>query len=188
MKNRAGKMALLGLLSALALCLSFLETLLPPIPLLPPGAKLGISNIVSMYAAGSLGLASALFLAVLKGAFAFFTRGVTAGMMSLSGGLLSSFLMWLLWKRTGASFLMTGICGALSHNFAQFLCALLISASGVWFYLPSLLFFGVASGTLTGLLLRLTLPPLQRLSLFFPHFSASKKPGEAASKYNKSDF
>ena len=188
MKTHAGKIALLGLLSALALCLSFLETLLPPIPLLPPGAKLGLSNIVSMYAAGSLGLTSALFLAVLKGAFAFFTRGVTAGLMSLSGGLFSSFLMWLLWKKTHASFLMVGVCGALSHNLAQFLCAWIISASGVLFYLPSLLFFGVASGTLTGLLLKLTLPPLQRLSAFFPQFSASKTPEEAAPKYNKSDF
>ena len=92
-----------GLLAALALALSFLEELLPPLPMVPPGAKLGLSNIASMYAAGTLGLPSALFLAVFKGLFALMTRGGMAGIMSLSGGIFSTLVMWLLLKKARAS-------------------------------------------------------------------------------------
>ena len=53
MKKASGRVAFTGLLAALALSFSFLEGLIPPIPVLPPGAKLGLSNIVVLYAAGS---------------------------------------------------------------------------------------------------------------------------------------
>ena len=95
MKQKAGRVAFTGLLAALAIALSFLEGLLPPLPMMPPGAKLGLSNLATMYAAGSLGLPSALFLAVFKGVFALVTRGGMAGLMSLSGGVVSTVVMWL---------------------------------------------------------------------------------------------
>lgn len=99
MKSKSGRVAFTALLAALALALSFLEGLLPPLPMMPPGAKLGLSNLATMYAAGSLGLPSALFLAVFKGAFALVTRGGMAGLMSLSGGVVSTVVMWLLLKK-----------------------------------------------------------------------------------------
>ena len=51
-------------------CFPLSENLIPPLPMMPPGAKLGLSNLATMYAADSLGLPSALFLAVFKGVFA----------------------------------------------------------------------------------------------------------------------
>ena len=66
MKQKAGRVAFTGLLAALAIALSFLEGLLPPLPMMPPGAKLGLSNLATMYAAGSLGLPSGLVLAVFQ--------------------------------------------------------------------------------------------------------------------------
>lgn len=163
MKRVSATVALTGLLAALALALSLVEGLLPPIPLLPPGAKLGLSNIVTMYAAGTLGLPCALFLALLKGGFALLTRGAVAGSMSLAGGLLSTACMWLLLKKAKASLAVVGVCGALAHNAAQLLVAYCITATSVVFYLPFLLVFGVLSGLLTGLVLKLTLPPLTKL-------------------------
>lgn len=150
------------MLAALALALSFLEGLLPPLPMMPPGAKLGLSNIASMYAAGSLGLPSGLFLAVFKALFAWLTRGPVAGIMSLSGGLLSTAVMWLLLKRK-ASLGVVGVCGALSHNAAQLGAAYLLTSTSVVFYVPFLVLFGVLTGLLTGLVLKMTLKPLARL-------------------------
>lgn len=155
--------AFTGMLGALALALSFLEGMLPPLPLLPPGAKLGLSNVASMYAAGSVGLPCGLFLAVLKGGFAFLGRGVTAGLMSLSGGVASTVVMWLVLKKTGASLLAAGVCGALTHNAAQLGVAWALTSRAVVFYVPALVAFGVLAGVLTGLVLRLSLPPLQKL-------------------------
>lgn len=163
MKQASGRVAFTGMLAALALALSFLEGLLPPLPMMPPGAKLGLSNIATMYAAGSLGLPSALFLAVFKGLFALMTRGVVAGIMSLSGGVCSTFFMWFLLKKTGASLGGVGICGALAHNAAQLCAAYFLTSTSVLFYIPFLLLFGVLTGLLTGLVLKLTLPPLEKL-------------------------
>lgn len=90
LSGTARRAALLGLLAALAVALSFLEGLLPVIPI--PGAKLGLSNIVIMYALTSLNLPCALALAAVKAAFALL-RGGTAFFMSLAGGLLSTLVM-----------------------------------------------------------------------------------------------
>ena len=166
MKKASGRVAFTGLLAALALSFSFLEGLIPPIPVLPPGAKLGLSNIVVLYAAGSLGLPAALFLACLKGGFALLTRGVTAGLLSISGGVLSALVMWLLLQKTRASLSLVGVCGALSHNAAQHCAAWLLTSAAVVFYLPFLVLFGVLTGLLTGLVLKLTLPPLQRIERY----------------------
>ena len=166
MKRASGRVAFTGLLAALALALSFLEGLLPPLPMMPPGAKLGLSNIAVMYAAGSLGLPTALFLSVFKGLFALMTRGAMAGIMSLSGGLCSTVVLWLLLKKTESSLGVVGVCGALAHNAAQLGAAYVLTSTSVLFYVPFLLVFGVLTGLVTGLVLKVTLPPLERLKRF----------------------
>ena len=137
MKKASGRVAFTGLLAALALSFSFLEGLIP-----------------------------ALFLACLKGGFALLTRGVTAGLLSISGGVLSALVMWLLLQKTRASLSLVGVCGALSHNAAQLCAAWLLTSAAVVFYLPFLVLFGVLTGLLTGLVLKLTLPPLQRIERY----------------------
>ena len=164
MRQKAETVALCGLLAALALVFSMLEGMLPPVPGMPPGAKLGLSNIVTMYAAGSLGLPSALFLALVKGGFALATRGGLAGVMSLSGGVVSTVCAWALLRKTRVGLAVVGVCGALAHNGAQLLVAWLLTSQAVLFYVPALVVFGVLTGLLTGLVLGLSLPPLQKLA------------------------
>lgn len=163
MQNRAKPIALCGLLGALALVLSFLEGLLPPLPGLPPGARPGLSNIVTMFAAGSLGLPYALGIALVKGSFAFLTRGITAGLMSLCGGVCSTFMMWLVWRTTKFSLLFTGVCGAMAHNAAQLCISLLLTGLAAWFYAPGMLLMSVLTGLCSGLVLKLVLPVLRRI-------------------------
>ena len=162
MKKKAGRVALGGMLAALALAFSFLVGLLPPLPGMPPGARLGLSNIVTMYAAGSLGLPWGLGLALVKGGFALLTRGLAAGTMSLCGGLASTGCMWLLLKKTPASLGLTGVCGALAHNGAQLGAAVYLTSGAALGYVPALLIFSLFSGMLTGAVLKLTLPALER--------------------------
>ena len=133
---RTQRIAFNGLLGTLALVLSAWEGMLPPIPVLPPGAKLGLSNLVTMYAAGTVGLGPALCIAILKGLFAGITRGFVAMLMSLSG--------------------------ALSHNAAQLCVAALLTTPAIVWYIPWLLLFGVCSGILTGLVLRAVMPLLDK--------------------------
>lgn len=160
------RMTLTALLGALALVLSSLELLLPPLPMLPPGAKPGFSNIVTMYAAGSVGLLPALGIALIKGIFAGVTRGFTAFLMSTCGGLLSTLAMGLLlrWKGQPFGLIGVGIAGAVAHNAAQLLVAILLTSPSAIYYAPVLLVFSVVTGTATGLILRAVLPALDKVS------------------------
>ena len=166
--SQAKKVAFCGVLGALAIVLSALENMLPPLPMLPPGAKLGISNIVTMYAASTVGLIPAMGIALLKGLFTGVTRGLVAFLMSTSGGLLSTLVMWSLLRTRRRPFGMIGlgVCGALSHNAAQLCVAMCMTTPAVTAYIPWLVLFGIVTGTLTGLVLRLLLPILEKIKFF----------------------
>ncbi len=165
-KNPAYKVALPAILCALALSLSFLESLIPPLPLFPPGAKPGFSNIITMFAAGSLGFPTAAAIALIKGVFAFATRGVTAGIMSLSGGLFSAVAMFLLMRYATKHLGMVGISAicAVIHNMGQLAAAVFITGTAdVIYYAPALAVFGVVTGALTGIVLGSVMPALEKI-------------------------
>ncbi len=164
------KIALIAILCALAISMGFLEGLIPPIPFLPPGAKLGFSNIITMFTAGSLGLPQALTVAAVKSLFAFVTRGATAGFMSLSGGLLSAFAMYFLMKYSRKYLGLVGIsviC-AVCHNLGQLAAARIITQTQtIYNYAPALAVFGIVMGTLTGIVLKAVLPALEKMKKHF---------------------
>ena len=96
--KKTHEIALSGLLFALAMALSFIEGTLV-IPGLAPGMKLGLANIVVMYALFFMGARQALYLDLLKALFVFLVSGWTAGFLSLCGGLLSLLVMWMLYYK-----------------------------------------------------------------------------------------
>ncbi len=161
--NKSRRIAYLGLLCGAATALSALEGLLPALPFLPPGAKAGFSNIITMFTASFWGLGPALGVSVVKSLFVLFTRGGMAFMMSFAGGLLSTLVMWLCIKKQG-SLILTGVLGALTHNTTQLAVASLLTATpALWHYYPLLLLFAVIAGLITGCLLQVIHPPLYTL-------------------------
>ena len=166
MKNNTYKIALFGVLSAVALTLSYLEGLIPTVAFMPPGAKMGFSNIATMFAASSMGIVSALAITFIKALFAGITRGVTAFFMSLCGGILSTVTMYLLFKlskKTG--YMAIGIICALVHNFGQMIDAIITAGNlSVLGYAPVLLISGTVTGAVTGTVLRAVMPALERVT------------------------
>lgn len=166
MKNNTYKIALFGVLSAVALTLSYLEGLIPTVAFMPPGAKMGFSNIATMFAASSMGIVSALAITFIKALFAGITRGVTAFFMSLCGGILSAVTMYLLFKlskKTG--YMAIGIICALVHNFGQLIVAIITAGNlSVLGYAPVLLISGTVTGAVTGTVLRAVMPALKRVT------------------------
>lgn len=164
MKNNTYKIALFGVLSAVALTLSYLEGLIPTVAFMPPGAKMGFSNIATMFAASSMGIVSALAITFIKALFAGITRGVTAFFMSLCGGILSTVTMYLLFKlskKTG--YMAIGIICAIVHNFGQLIVAIITAGNlSVLGYAPVLLISGTVTGAVTGTVLRAVMPALKR--------------------------
>ena len=157
--------ALSGLLFALAMALSFIEGTLV-IPGLLPGMKLGLANIVVMYALFFMGARQALVLDVLKALFVFLVSGFTAGFLSLCGGLLSLLVMWVLYYLLPVrpTWFILSVCGALAHNIGQLLGASVILSTAVsLYYAPIMLVLGLVMGMLTSVTLRAMLPALGRL-------------------------
>lgn len=167
-KNLTRKIALTGIMCALALALSYLETLIPAYPGFPPGAKPGLSNIVTMFMTGSSGTPYAFFITIIKGLFAGVTRGFTAMLMSLSGGILSTAAACLLFRfaKNKLGYIGISIVCAVCHNIGQLAAACIISgtASLVVGYGPLLLIFAVVTGLLTGAILKAVMPTLAKIA------------------------
>lgn len=170
-KVNVKRIALVGILGAQGLALAWLESLLPAFPFLPPGAKPGLSNIVTMFTVSALGLPDAFFIVLLKAGFAGITRGFTAFWMSLCGGTVSMLVMWLLLKKlknNPLGLVGTGICCALGHNLGQLIAAsVLTDTVTIIAYAPVLAVFGVFTGIVTGCVFRAVYPILIKQSKFF---------------------
>jgi Predicted membrane protein len=161
------KLAHMSILLAMALVLSTVEHMLPPIPFAPPSVRLGLANIVTMYTLFYMNWRSAVMLAVLKAFFVMLMRGsVTAGVLSLAGGLCSVFAMLLLAAifKDKISYLILSVVGATAHNFAQIAVASMIVKSNLMMlYWPVLLISGVLFGTVTGIALRSVMPYFSKI-------------------------
>ena len=163
--SKTHEIALSGLLFALAMALSFVEGMLV-IPGLMPGMKLGLANIVVMYALFFMGGKQALVLDLLKALFVFLVSGWTAGFLSLCGGLFSLLVMWVMYYHfpVQPTWFIPSVCGALAHNVGQLLGASVILSSAMsLYYAPVMLVFGLIMGSLTSITLRALLPALGRL-------------------------
>ena len=157
------KAAFWGVLSALALALSWAESFLAPFLNLPMGVKPGLSNIAVMMASNLLGLPAGLAVAAAKAVFAGLTRGLTAMLLSAAGGIVSALLVGLLLKgakRGAAPQVLTeigiGMLGGAAHNMAQLaVAALLMRTPGVLWTAPWLLLCGTLAGAATGTAVKL---------------------------------
>lgn len=170
MKTKTQKIALLGILSAQALALSFFENLLPAVPFFPPGVKLGLSNIVTMFCAGTMGFLPAVCVTLIKSAFALLSRGVTAFLMSLAGGLLSTLAMCLTIKfaKSKLGYIGIAVISSVCHNFGQLLMSAAVTGTAAMFsYFPVLVLSGVVMGIITGSVLKTVMPLLIKQSKFF---------------------
>lgn len=167
-KNLTRKIAVTGIMCALALALSYLETLIPAYPGFPPGAKPGLSNIVTMFMASCAGSGYAFFITAIKGIFAGVTRGMTTMLMSLSGGILSTAATCLLFRfsKEKLGYIGIGIVCAVCHNIGQLAAACIISgtASLIVGYGPLLLIFAIVTGFLTGTILKTIMSPLEKIA------------------------
>ena len=147
------KTAFCGLMLALALIASYVESLIPvPIPV--PGIKLGVANSVVLILLYYSNAKTAWGISVARVVLSGFLFGSLSSILySLSGAILSLLVMTLIKKRD--CFTMTGVsvAGGVSHNIGQLIMAFLVLESGaLWYYLPVLLVSGCVTGGLIGIL------------------------------------
>lgn len=142
-----------AVLTALALALSVAERMVPLVVLFPlPGLRLGLANLVTVYALCRLSGRDALLILAARCLLGALVGGnLTALAFSLSGGLLAYLVMWALLKVPGLSLFGVCIAGAAAHNTGQILAAMAVLASpAALAYLPPLLLSSLVTGTATG--------------------------------------
>ena len=153
MEKSIKKLCYLALFCAIAIVLSYIESLIP-LYLGVPGAKLGLANVVTLTLLLCFGLKEAfivMFLRILIVSMTF--TNFYMFLYSLSGGLLSLIIMYLFLKTNLFSDIIISIMGGIFHNVGQLLVAMLFFSSTVFmYYLPYLMLFGILSGIVIGIL------------------------------------
>ncbi len=149
MQGKVRRLALDGLLLALAAVLSYIETLVPLLPL--PGAHLGLSHALIMLAYLHMSPFDAACISLLRLVCVSLPfGGVTGLFMAAAGSLLSFLTLPLLSSVTGR----LGLCiaSAAAHSTGQIAAAaLLYGTSGLFFtYYPLLLLLALPLGAASG--------------------------------------
>lgn len=147
------KTAYLGMFTALAMILSYVESLFPSFYGIP-GVKLGLANSMSLVILVLIGIPGAFCVSVLRVLLSGFLFGNLFSIAySMAGALLSLTVMALV-RKTGI-FSVAGISmfGGISHNIGQLLVAiLLVENLNLLYYLPLLLLSGLVTGLIIGIL------------------------------------
>lgn len=162
------KLTLCGMLTAQAIVLSLAERLFPLDAIVPvPGVKLGLANVVTLFALTRLSTRDAVAILLCRVALSSLLMGsVTAFLFSLFGGLLALAVMGLLLRAEGkfCSVLGVSVAGAAAHNIGQIIAAVIWMKTGaVVAYLPLLLVMSVPLGLVTGLTAAVVLSHLQKI-------------------------
>ena len=155
MKIKTRELTLCAVLAALALALSYMESFFPLALIVPlPGVKLGLANIVTLYALYALGASNALAILVVRCLLgSLFAGNASALLFSLLGGLAAMLVMIALHALPRLSVYGVSVGGAAAHNCGQ-VCAALITlgSTAPLYYLPFLLLVSLFTGALSGLI------------------------------------
>lgn len=150
--NKTQRYIFLSLLTAGALILSIIEGMIP-LPYIAPGAKLGLSNIVTMSIIIVFGFKDALLVVILRCILLMFiaTNPITFT-YSIVSGIMSTIVMSLSYKYLKKlSFIGVSILGAMTHNASQITVAAIIFESlNLYYYLPVLSFVSIFTGCFVG--------------------------------------
>ena len=148
----AGRVAKIGLFTALAMIFSYIEILIP-FNFGVPGMKLGLANLVVVVALYTMSAPLALAVSFVRILLVSVTFGSLAAMLySLAGGILSFAGMWCLKRLRGFSVIGVSVAGGVLHNIGQLLVAMAVVENlKLIYYIPVLLIGGTVTGMLIGL-------------------------------------
>ncbi|MBO5460707.1 MAG: Gx transporter family protein [Ruminococcus sp.] len=147
------KVAVCGVLVALAMIFSYIEVLIP-FNFGIPGMKLGLANLVIVIGFYFLKPQEVLLISLVR----IFMMGYMFGngmsiIYSLAGGMVSFLIMFILKKTEHFSIIGISIAGGVFHNVGQIAAAVAVLENiAVFYYFPVLLISGVVTGFLIGIL------------------------------------
>jgi heptaprenyl diphosphate synthase len=146
------KLATLSILISVAMILSYVESLIPPLVAVP-GVKLGLSNIATVFALYTLGAPSAVTVSIVRVLLSALLFGNFVSLIySISGAILALAFMILLRSFAPFSSVGVSVVGGVAHNVGQIIAACLVMESAaIALYLPPLIISGTVAGVAIGI-------------------------------------
>ncbi len=169
--SRSASMAQTSALLALAACLGLAESLLlPDLPV--PGLKLGLANLAVVAALVMLGPAQALFVSMGRVLVVGLATGALFGPVTFisAAGACAAWAAMTVLRSRGQAFSVVGwsVGGSAAHVIAQLAAAALLARTPMVFALaPVTLALSIPSGLAIGLVARILLSRISRLSVSF---------------------
>jgi heptaprenyl diphosphate synthase len=148
------KITTLGILASLAMVLSFVETLLPPVYAAVPGIKIGLANIVNVFLLYKFSVKDTAIVTLIRVLIVsmLFGNFMMTLAYSIAGAVLSITVMALLKKTNLFSTVGVSIAGGVAHNLGQIIVAILVTSTiEIGYYMIFLCISGVLSGMLIGI-------------------------------------
>lgn len=170
MKNTK-KMIFLSIMLSISLVLYYIENNMPPITFLSPGAKIGISNIISITILFIFGFKEAIIVLFMKVFLSStFYGGLSTFLYSITGGILSIFSMSILKKINVKSVSIVGISviGSLFFNIGQLaVSSIILNNLKIFYYLPYMSIVSIFTGIFVGISGNFIINHLNKLNFTF---------------------
>ena len=150
---KASKLSLLALSVSLAMILSFVESQIPAMVAIP-GVKVGLVNIVVVFALYKLGWKEAVVISLTRVFLVglLFGNGISI-LYSITGATVSFAAMVLLKQAKVFSTMAVSVAGGVLHNLGQIAMACVIMGTDVLrYYAPFLILSGTLAGIAIGVL------------------------------------
>lgn len=165
MRKETRKIALLGVLTSVALVLSYLEAMLPPISTAVPGIKMGLPNIIIIFVLYKFGLKEAVTVSLIRVFIVALLFGnVMTLAYSVAGAVLSLGLMTLFKKINLFSQIGVSIIGGIAHNLGQILVAIfLFDTIQIGYYMIVLSITGTIAGVVIGIISSILVKKLEKI-------------------------
>ena len=152
-KLNTKQMVTLSALIAVAMILSYIESMIPAFVAVP-GVKMGLSNIATVFALYALGWPYAICVSVVRVFLSALLFGNFVSLIySLSGAALALGLMILLKKLNKFSSIGVSVAGGVGHNAGQIIAACIVMKNAaISIYIIPLIISGTISGIVIGLI------------------------------------
>ena len=153
----------MGLLTALALILSYVESLIPAFVAVP-GVKMGLANIVVVFALYTLGPGEAAIVSIIRVLLSSLLFGSILSLSySAAGAIISLLSMIIMMKTKIFGVTSVSVTGGVFHNLGQILVACLVLETDVLlYYLPVLILSGTITGAVIGIASSIVIKRLQK--------------------------
>ena len=155
----------IGILTAISVVISIIESYFTVIGNIVPGLKLGLANIIILFALYKYNFKTAISVSVVRVLIVALVRtgfGINF-FFSLVGAVFSIVSMFLV-KKTKLSIIGVSLIGSVFHSIGQVLVGLMVLDNyNIIYYLPYLLLFSIPTGIFIGIIAKRLLKYMENM-------------------------